>query len=75
MTEPARQENELDNVPVGSMTGGLSHLSVHNGGVSVETSEATATKSYSRRGYWDMMSLFHTTNKDSTSQSGTHLRS
>lgn len=75
MTEPSEQENELEIIPGGTITGELSHLPAHDSEGSVEATVTTATKPSSRRGYWDMMSLFRSTNKDSTSQSGTYPRS
>ena len=75
MTEPSQQENQLENVADGIITGEFSDLPAHNGEGSVEATETTATKPSSRRGYWDVMSLFRSTNKDSTSRSGTYLSS
>ena len=63
MTEPSQQERRLENPPVHKKPG------------SIEATAATATESSSRRGYWDLMSVFRTTRKDSASQSETHLTS
>ncbi len=75
MTEPSQQENELEIGPGGAITAESSHLAAHNREGSVEATEITATEPSSRRGYWDMMSLFRSTKKDSTSQSGTYPNS
>lgn len=63
VTEPSQQEKRLKTPPV------------HKKTVSLEGTEATATESSSRRGYWDLMSVFRTTKKDSASRSETHLTS
>ncbi len=36
-----------------------------------QSKEATASKPTSRRGYWEMMSIFRSTNKGSTTRSNT----
>ena len=69
MTEPSQEENQLENIPANIIAGESSHRPGHSREHLVEATETTATKPSSRRGYWDMMSLFHSTNKDSTSQS------
>ena len=75
MTEPSQEENQLENIPPGNIASEFFPLSAHNREGSVEATETTATKPSSRRGYWDLMSLFRSTNRDSTGQSGTYPRS
>ena len=75
MTEPSQEENQLEDIPGAVIAGELPHLPAHNREGMVEATDTTVTKPSSRRGYWDMMSLFRSTNKDSASQSGTYPRS
>lgn len=75
MTELSQEENQLENIPRSVIAGEFSRLPALNTESFAEATETTATESSSRRGYWDMMSVFRSTNMDSTSQSGTYPRS
>ena len=75
MTESSQEDNQLENILGGMTAGEFSHLPAHDREGLVEATEPTAAKPSSRRGYWDMMTLFRSTNRDSTIQSGTHPRS
>ena len=75
MTDPSQEESQLENIPGGITTAEFSHHPVRDREGFVEATETTTIKPFSRRGYWDMMSLFRSTNKDSPSQSGTYSRS
>lgn len=74
MTESSQEENQLENPPGSIIASESSQLPAHDREELVEATETAATKPSSRHGYWDMMSLFRSTNKDSTSQSETYPR-
>lgn len=68
MADHPRQEGVLETTPEDLRYDGLSPVPAHK----IEQSEeATASKPPSRRGYWDIMSIFRSTNNGSTTRSKT----
>ena len=66
MTEPSHQGSELETITGDISSDGLSQLLAHKKEGPVK---ATANEPSSRRGYWDIMSIFRSANKDTTNQS------
>ncbi|KAL2050957.1 hypothetical protein ABVK25_008856 [Lepraria finkii] len=72
LTEHSHQGSKLETITGDITSDGLSQLPAHKKEGPVE---ATASEQSSRQGYWDIMSIFRSTNKDTTNQSKTYPRS